>query len=116
MNKKFYLPLTIVVTIALSFFVYGRDQRNSPVVQTWEYKSLIIVRGASTSNGEFTAWGEITGETLKQLPLPVSIPAKAQELGTQGWELISVVPVSNHVGNGNAGFTSQINYFFKRPK
>jgi hypothetical protein len=116
MNKKIYLLLIIVVTIVLSFFVYGRDQRNSPAVQTWEYKSLIIGRGALTSNGEFTVWGEITGEKMKQLPPPVSVPAKAQELGMQGWELISVVPVSNHVGNETAGFTSQIIYSFKRPK
>ena len=117
MNKKFYLPLIIAITVALSFLaVYGRQQKNSSAVQAWEYKSLIIARGATTSNAQFSVWVEATGEIVKELPLPVSMPSKAQELGAQGWELISVTPVSNHVTTGTAGFTSQIIYWFKRAK
>jgi hypothetical protein len=47
------------------------------------------------------------------------------ELGDEGWELVDVVPVSNHLGGATtqgygtrdmAGYTSQLTYYFKRPK
>jgi len=116
MNKKYFFPAVIAVIALLTFFAaYAKQQRNNLPMQAWEYTSLIIARGA-INNGQFSVWYEATGENVKELSLPVSVPAKAQELGNQGWELISVTPVSNHTSTGTAGFTSQIIYIFKRPK
>jgi len=51
------------------------------------------------------------------------MPKKENELGSQGWELVAVTPISSNAGgsgtsgyNNLAGFTSQILYVFKRPK
>ena len=87
--------------------------------QRWEYRSMIIVRPAQTG-AQFTSGAEILPDgTVKDLPLPVSAGARANQLGNEGWELISIVPMSNNAcGNGGdcAGFTSEIMYWFKRPK
>ena len=115
MNKRYYLPLMIVALIFLTAWaVYGQEQRNT-VKQKWEYKSVTIVRSAF-SNADFSAWAEASGQSVKQLPLPVSMLVKAKELGEEGWELVSVTPVSGFSCPDCAGFTSQLNYWFKRPK
>ena len=94
----------------------------TPAVQAWEYKTIVIVRSAK-SNADWSDWVEVTDEQVKTLSKPVMVPKRAKELGEQGWELISVTPVSNNAGgSGNtgyndlSGFTSQIIYWFKRPK
>lgn len=124
MKPNLYLP---VIALALLLFtvwnVYGKQNHVvSPAIQAWEYKSIVIVRPAK-SNNDWSDWAEVTGEQVKTLPLPVMVPKKAKELGEQGWELISATAVSNNAGgSGNAGyndlagFTSQIIYWFKRPK
>jgi hypothetical protein len=115
MNKTFYPPLMIVALIFLTVWaLYGQEQSNT-VKQTWEYKSVMIVRAAMV-NADFSDWFESSGQTVKQLASPVSIPAKTKELGDQGWELVSVTPISNNLCQECGGFTSQINYYFKRPK
>jgi hypothetical protein len=115
MNKKLYLPIIIAALVLTMWIVYGKGQKNTPGRQAWEYKSIIIVRSAKT-NAEFSDWAEISGEVVKQLPLPVSVPAKAKDLGDQGWELVSVTPISNNTCPDCGGFTSQIIYWLKRPK
>lgn len=70
-----------------------------------------------------------SAEGLKRLPGKVSMESKAKELGDQGWELVSVTPVSGATGGRNicgdnptgcysdyAGFTDGLEYWFKRPK
>jgi hypothetical protein len=42
--------------------------------------------------------------------------AKAQQLGLQGWELVSITPQANIAGQSYAGATSGIMFVFKRPK
>jgi hypothetical protein len=54
-------------------------------------------------------------EDDKPLPAPVALHPKLKQLGDQGWELVSVIPVSNHSTAETAGFTSQLTYIFKRP-
>jgi hypothetical protein len=45
------------------------------------------------------------------------INAAIQKLGDEGWELVTVVPVSNLVSVGaNEGWTNELQYIFKRPK
>jgi hypothetical protein len=115
MKKTFYLPLMIVALVFLTVWaVYGQEQKNN-AKQRWEYKSIVLFRSAFT-NADFEDWYERSGQTVKQLPPPVSTSAKANELGEQGWELVSVTPVSNHSCSDCAGFTSQVVYWFKRAK
>jgi hypothetical protein len=79
--------------------------------QRWEYKWISVARAAKTA-GDWTIWSE----NDNPLSTPVAIGSKIRELGDQGWELISVTPISNHAGGVDiAGFTSQVSYFFKRP-
>ena len=116
MNKKLYVPVIIAAMVFLSIWIaYGQGQKNTPGRQAWEYKSIIIVRAART-NAEFSDWAETSGEVAKQLSLPISVPAKLKDLGDQGWELVSVTPVSNNTCPECGGFTSQISYWLKRPK
>jgi hypothetical protein len=83
----------------------------------WEYTSVIIVRPAR-SNADFTSWPMVTPDgQVEELGMPISVPTKAAELGAEGWELFSITPISNNVGGDDlAGFTSQLMYWFKRPK
>ncbi len=100
--------------------------------QTWEYKYIYLAREPS-SNAEWSAWVEGSAEGLKRLPGKVSMESKAKELGDQGWELVSVTPVSGATGGSKpcaysgpgpgagcysdyAGFTDGLEYRFERPK
>ena len=120
MKRKLYLPLIAgIVLLSTVWAVYGKQQKAAPVNQAWEYKTIGIARSAQ-SNADWSDWAEISGDAIKTLPLPVSVPKKAKELGEQGWELVSITPISNNAGGAGgsnlAGFTSQIMYWFKRPK
>ena len=117
MNRKFYLPLIAgIVLLSTVWVVYGKQQKAAPANQAWEYKTIVIVRPAQ-SNANWSDWADVSGDVVKTLSLPVAVPKKAKELGEQGWELVSITPVSNNAGGTDlAGFTSQIMYWFKRPK
>ena len=123
MKPILYLPLIVLgILFCTVWNVYGKEKNKIPAVQTWEYKSIVIVRPAR-SNADWSDWAEINGEQSMTLPLPVSVPRKAKELGEQGWELVSITPISNNAGgpgnsgyNDLAGFTGQIMYWFKRPR
>ena len=117
MKRKFYLPLIIgIITLSTVWVVYGKQQKAAVANQAWEYKTIVIVRSAQ-SNSNWSDWAEVSGDVIKSLSLPVAVPKKANELGEQGWELVSITAVSNNAGGTDlAGFTSQISYWFKRPK
>ena len=115
MNKGFFLTILIaIMAIVITWTISSRAQVGG-ARQLWDYKSIVIVRSAQT-NANFSDWAEATGESVKTLPLPVSMPKKCKELGDRGWELISVTPMSNNTCENCAGFTSQIVYWFKRAK
>ena len=123
MNKKLSSLLIVAGLVLLFVFtIYGKEKKNTPESRSWEYKSILIARQAA-SNAEWSKWIEVSGEVITSLPLPVSMPKKENELGSQGWELVAVTPISSNAGgsgtsgyNNLAGFTSQILYVFKRPK
>ena len=46
----------------------------------------------------------------------LSIQNRLTQLGEQGWELVSMIPVSDHDGASFAGQTSSVRFVFKRPK
>ena len=116
------LPFMAIAAVAvLAGFGFREQQR---ATTKWEYRSLVIVRRAE-SNSEWTRWGEASAGGYQELPGPVNVSAKATELGEAGWELVTVTPMSNNAGghitqgygsSDIAGFTSQVVYYFKRPK
>lgn len=70
-------------------------------MQKWEYKVIIRQRqsGFFTDNN----WS-------------VNMCDFLPEMGEEGWELVSVLPLSSEYGEGKAGFTSDEKWVFKRPK
>lgn len=113
MKNRLSLALVVVALLCLAgWTVHAQLQRSNQARQTWDYKWISVARAVG-SNEAWSVWAEDD----RQLRGPVTIAAKIKELGDQGWELVSVTPYSNHsCKEGCAGFTSQITYYFKRPK
>jgi len=123
-----FKSLIVVALVCLAGWVaYGDGQKSPPARPAWEYKSIVITRGVSAEEvgsqarhaDTFSIWAEVSADGPKVLPLPVSVSARARELGDQGWELVAVAPMSSLVGTRGAsygGFTTEIVYWFKRPK
>jgi hypothetical protein len=113
MRNRSYLWLLVVALVCVTVWAgYGQGAKPNPVSQTWDYKWISVAR-AVQSGGAWSVWAEDD----KPLQGPVTIASKIKELGDQGWELCSVTPISNNsCTDGCAGFTSQISYYFKRPK
>ncbi|MEK6323546.1 MAG: hypothetical protein AABN33_18050 [Acidobacteriota bacterium] len=112
MKNKLYLSLAVAAFLCVGVWsVYA--QRPTTVRQAWEYK-VIVVHRSSTGGGGWSAWFEDD----KALPGPVSAVSKVKELGDQGWELVSVTPRSSETFSSGsyAGYTNQIESWFKRPK
>ena len=121
--------LIFVTIIAILFGVIILDPRPSAGQQNaarsprqaWEYTCVIITRDAR-SNAVFSSWAIATPDgKYTELDGPASMPTKCPELGAAGWELFAITPVSDTVGDNLnnvsvAGFTSQLMYWFKRPK
>ena len=115
MNGRVFLLLIVVAALCIAgWTAKAQLQRSNAARQTWEYKSVSVARAVQI-NGAWSVWAEDD----KPLPGPVTISAKIKELGEQGWEMISATPLSSHSCGGAgdcAGFTSQVTYYFKRPK
>ena len=113
MKNKLYLSLVVIALLCLVGWTgYAQAQRSNSVRQAWDYKWISVGRVVE-SGGTWSVWAEDD----KPLRGPVTIASKIKELGDQGWELLSVTPISNNsCPQGCAGFTSQVTYFFKRPK
>ena len=73
-------------------------------MQEWEYKCLERARGTGWLN--VGRWDVDLSELSEALA----------DLGTQGWELVAVVPRSSEIGLGRAGATTEEVWVFKRPK
>ena len=72
-------------------------------MQKWEYITKSVGRGykGGLAGGQATAWkGDINLEAM----------------GQDGWELVAVVPVSSFHDQNDNGFTTDLYYYFKRPK
>ena len=113
MKNRILLSLVVVAALCMAgWTVHAQLQRGNQTRQTWDYKWISVGR-AIESGGAWSVWAEDD----KPLRGPVTIASKIKELGSQGWELVSVTPISNNsCAQGCAGFTSQISYYFKRPK
>jgi hypothetical protein len=83
--------------------------------QQWDYKILNHTRQNDQNSGEFV---EAFYEDDKEAKF-TSMTARAQQLGAEGWELVSAEPRS--IGGGSSffatpGSTSSEIWIFKRPK
>lgn len=114
MRERLYLSLLVGVLLCLAgWAARAQLQRSGTARQGWDYKWVSLARGTTELN--WSLWTEDD----QPLRGPVNIAPKIKGLGDQGWELVSVTPYSNHVCNAPAacaGYTSQVTYFFKRPK
>jgi hypothetical protein len=109
-----------------------RAQKTAVAKQTWEYKTIFRQRDIDfeeRSRYLVKAWGAWY-EDDKVLTSPVDMTAKLAQLGSQGWELVTVCPRSD---NGNShpqgasgvgdyglysfnGVTTGDVWIFKRPR
>jgi hypothetical protein len=93
-------------------------------MQKWEYKIIARSRGwekdgnTLLSAADWSAWWE----NNTSLAPPVNMVQKLAELGSQGWELVSVTARSQRAAMGVhpsslsiAGFTTSELWVFKRP-
>lgn len=109
MKDKFYLLAIAVLLCLFGWTERAKIQASNPERQVWEYKSVALTRTISEPN--FT-WRE----DGKELPGSPNMALKAKELGEQGWELVTITPMSSQTGEGYTGFTNNLLYWFKRPK
>jgi hypothetical protein len=68
-------------------------------MQKWEYLQKSVSRHITALSGA-TAWKS-----------EVNLP----QLGKEGWELVSLVPISTTIGSSFSGATTEVLYTFKRP-
>lgn len=104
MKNKPYLLLAVVALFGMALWtVSGQGQRSNPTIQAWEYKSLVL----SIDGGKNSLYED--GK-----PTPGTPVSKAPELGTQGWELVSVAGTTETFQTRGNVITYV--YWFKRPK
>jgi hypothetical protein len=72
-------------------------------MQRWEYQTITLKREYKTNI--------ITGASVTNWNSTINL----QQLGEEGWELVSVVPIADFQSD-YSGFTHQLQYIFKRPK
>jgi hypothetical protein len=73
-------------------------------IQKWEYSAVLRTRGRGPTalGGKPTNWSFELSQWLK-------------DSGENGWELVTVVPISDWAGEVDAGWTSSQLWVFKRP-
>jgi hypothetical protein len=100
-NKVYLLIILAALLCSVGWTAYAQGQRRNSTLQVWEYKSLTFTIEASVPvRTVLYEDGKQTSGT------PVS---RAPDLGSQGWELVSVAATENPN-------TSTFIYWFKRPR
>lgn len=127
---KFWALVALLVG-AVGISVVSRAQAQGKSSLAWEYRLISRSRGWSqpmTKNVvglpttgywyKFENWQTSDGD--KDLPAGTDIKILAAQLGAEGWEMVSVTPVSSFAGDssnaGVGGATTEMLYWFKRPK
>src|SRR5690349_12995226 len=90
--------IAVVCAVHWAAPAHSQPTAATPPRPVWEYKAILLTR----SVGSEFAWAE-DGQALEGTP---NMIAKAKELGEQGWELVTVTPVSSESVEGRTGFTS----------
>jgi len=119
--KKHYLTAILLIAIFLIFLnIHGQSNNTHTNTNRWDYKAITLFR--TWGETSWSQWFETSGDTQVSLPQPISPTKKLRELGMQGWELVSVTPLSGASGGTGAsgysdiaGFTTHVTYFLKRP-
>jgi len=75
----------------------------------WEYKTLYLKTASKTPDG--TAWLKIS---FSYLGLEDNTEVKLSNLGKEGWELVSVMPIDPGATWGSSFGTKVAIAFFKR--
>lgn len=78
-------------------------------MQKWEYQEIRIHRVYRRNH---LGLGGQDGATVEAWNPLVNLP----KLGDDGWEMVSVVPISTRAGEYWAGVTDDLIFYFKRPK
>jgi len=143
LSLKFVLVVAVLASVVTAT-VISRAQAPATAsarggASGWEYKSIFRQRGWSKTSKqavvvmgvavpqnsfwyEFEDWTTFDNGT--KLPPGTEIKTVMAKAGSEGWELVSVTPISSFAGSsvtGNdstalAGATSEMVYWFKRPK
>jgi hypothetical protein len=95
--------------------------RTNPVRQTWEYK---VINGTRVTNAVEGTEKFRRADSWSWFENGKEVSFDMNQLGGQGWDLVSAIPISSWAGrwqvNGEssnyAGFTTDITYTFKRLK
>jgi hypothetical protein len=116
-NIRYFL-LAMVLSALAGCGAYGL--KSSSTTKAWEYKSIVRTRAFPTGNSVDTAvaatdWTQWY-EDGQPIPAPSDPLAKVNQLGGQGWELITITPRSSLASKWTAGTTSDETWLFKRPK
>jgi hypothetical protein len=107
MRERLYLSVLIGVLLCLAgWTANAKLQRVGPAMQTWEYKSLVLVVQVSAAGAKNTLYED--GKTVPGTPV-----TRMPELGVQGWELVSVAATFSPGSNTD---TSTYVYWLKRPR
>jgi len=116
-NMRYFLLATVLLGLT-GCAAYGL--KASTARQAWEYKSIVRTRAFPTGNSVETAVAATEWNTWYEDGQPIAAPAdplaKVNQLGGDGWELISITPRSSLASDWTAGTTSDETWLFKRPK
>jgi len=127
--KIWAIVALIVAAVGISIASRAQAQAKSAVV--WEYRLISRWRGWTQPMSKnmvglpapgywykFEDWNTADGD--KDLPAGTDMKAVASQLGAEGWELVSVTPVSTFAGDsanaGVGGATTEMLYWFKRAR
>lgn len=126
MTTKLYLGFAIAGFAVLALLTAFREPGTPAApVQKWDYKVIVVSRTIG-DNG----WTSRTEDNNQQLKAASTLD-RLKVLGQEGWELVSITPISStyHPGFENltsvslnkstpsyAGFTSEVYYYLRRPQ
>jgi len=120
-NKSYVLWVLVGFVCLAGWIASGQVRSAGSARRAWEYKTILRSRGWQAArlaeNENFsrpTDWAVF--EDGKKLSASVDLLVRLNELGAEGWELVSDTPRSSFVGDGAAGFTSEEVWILKRPK
>ena len=92
--------------------VFGQMRPKERKMQKWDYNfyvtSIQQEERVSFNSTASMVWTKRKNETVTAMD-------EIRKMGIEGWELVSVTPVSTSTGSDFAGVTREILFTFKRP-
>lgn len=84
--------------------------------QTWEYKIYVRSWAWKTNDDGYDFFWDKSTCSEDGNAAHCDVGTALDQIGAQGWELVSVEPRASHAGNAWAGATTAEAWTFKRPK